>query len=104
MAAYRGVYDSRHLPADCQEPGSAPEPYANRVWATFRTTDVVARSKIQKRLKSRNNRSYPGPVSSAVLLITSREGIFTSNDYPVSIVTSVTLHIVSYFGCLCVHV
>ena len=28
MAAYRRVYDSRHLHADCQEPGSAPEPYA----------------------------------------------------------------------------
>ena len=27
-AAYRRVYDSRHLQADCQEPGSAPEPYA----------------------------------------------------------------------------
>jgi len=24
---YRRVYDSRHLQADCQEPGSAPEPY-----------------------------------------------------------------------------
>jgi len=38
MAAYRRVYDSRHLQVDCQEPGSAPEPYArlvNRVWATF---------------------------------------------------------------------
>ena len=30
MAAYRLVYDSRHLQADCQEPGSAPEPYARR--------------------------------------------------------------------------
>ena len=28
MAAYRRVYDSRHLHADCQELGSAPEPYA----------------------------------------------------------------------------
>jgi len=28
LAAYRRVYDSRHLQADCQEPGSAPEPYA----------------------------------------------------------------------------
>ena len=28
MAANRRVYDSRHLQADCQEPGSAPEPYA----------------------------------------------------------------------------
>ena len=27
MAAYRRVYDSRHLQADCQKPGSAPEPY-----------------------------------------------------------------------------
>jgi len=37
MAAYRRVYDSCHLQADCQEPGSAPEPYTlgNRVWATF---------------------------------------------------------------------
>ena len=26
--AYCWVYDSRHLQADCQEPGSAPEPYA----------------------------------------------------------------------------
>ena len=28
MTAYRRVYDSRHLQADCQEAGSAPEPYA----------------------------------------------------------------------------
>jgi len=28
MAAYRRVYDSRHLRTDCHEPGSAPEPYA----------------------------------------------------------------------------
>jgi len=36
MAAYRRVYDSRHLQAHCQEPGSAPEPsLGNRVWATF---------------------------------------------------------------------
>jgi len=30
MAAYRRVYDSRHLQADCQEQGSAPEPYARQ--------------------------------------------------------------------------
>ena len=28
VAAYRRVYDARHLQVDCQEPGSAPEPYA----------------------------------------------------------------------------
>jgi len=30
MAAYRRIYDSRHLQADCQELGSAPEPYARQ--------------------------------------------------------------------------
>jgi len=30
MAAYRRVYDSRHLQADCQEPGLAPETYARQ--------------------------------------------------------------------------
>jgi len=30
MAAYRRVYDSRHLQANCQDPGSAPEPYARQ--------------------------------------------------------------------------
>ena len=30
MAAYRRVYGSHHLQADCQEPGSAPEPYARQ--------------------------------------------------------------------------
>jgi len=30
MAAYHLVYDSRNLQADCQEPGSAPEPYARQ--------------------------------------------------------------------------
>ena len=30
MAAYRRVYDSHHLQSDCQEPGSAPEPYARQ--------------------------------------------------------------------------
>ena len=55
MTAYRRVYDSHHLQADCQEPGSALEPnqsvyspvnthiwtisvnptLGNRVWATF---------------------------------------------------------------------
>ena len=43
MAAYRRVYDSQQ--ADCQEPGSVPEPYArlrHRVWATlFLPHDVL---------------------------------------------------------------
>ena len=40
MAAYRTVYESRHLQAECQEQGSAPEPYAQQsnmdyLFATF---------------------------------------------------------------------
>jgi len=35
MAAFRRVYDPRHLQADCQEPGSALDTLGNRVWATF---------------------------------------------------------------------
>jgi len=31
MATYRRVYDSRHLQGDCQEPESAPEPYARQL-------------------------------------------------------------------------
>ena len=50
MAAYRRVYDSRHLQADCQVPGSAPEPYAQqgtlktRDWKTqdWKTWDQIA--------------------------------------------------------------
>jgi len=45
MAAYRRVYDSRHLQADCQELGSAPQstlgnrvsaiPFLSLFYATF---------------------------------------------------------------------
>jgi len=36
MEAYRRVYDSHHLQADCQEPGSVRNPTLGyRVWATF---------------------------------------------------------------------
>jgi len=31
LTAYRWVYNSCHLQADCQEPGSAPEPYARQL-------------------------------------------------------------------------
>jgi len=47
MAAYRRVYDSRHLQADCQlrTAGSAPEHYTLgiRVWATFTFFTVIGR-------------------------------------------------------------
>jgi len=34
MAAYRRVYDSHHLQADCQDQPRNPT-FGNRVWATF---------------------------------------------------------------------
>ena len=41
----RRVYDSRHLQADCQEPGSAPEPYARQssMGCLFYACDKIAR-------------------------------------------------------------
>jgi len=46
MAAYRRVYDSRHLQAGCQEPRSAPgnPTLGNRMWATFTFTFCLLRS------------------------------------------------------------
>jgi len=41
MAAYRRVYDSRHLQADCQELGLAPEPYARQSSTGYFFTDGV---------------------------------------------------------------
>ena len=45
MAAYRQVYDSRHLQADYQEPGSALEPYVRQTSIgytfTFFTSDYL---------------------------------------------------------------
>jgi len=52
MAAYRRVYASRHLQADCQEPGSAPKPYTlgNRVWATLLKIRRISRKQKQRRI------------------------------------------------------
>jgi len=44
MAAYRQVYDSRHLQADYQEPASAPEPYVRQSsigYVYFFTSDYL---------------------------------------------------------------
>jgi len=53
MAAYRQVYDSRHLQVDYQEPGSAPEPYVRQSsigYLYFFTTDYCLRY-----LRKKNN-------------------------------------------------
>ena len=51
---YRRVYDSRHLQADCQKSGSAPEPtVGNRVWATFTFLIYRTGTKLKKWEKRR---------------------------------------------------
>jgi len=65
MAAYRQVYDSRHLQADCQEPGSVLEPYTlgNRVWATFTLfTFSVKRNYRRAALRGRKCAKLPSAV------------------------------------------
>jgi len=52
MAAYRQVYDSCHLQADYQEPGSTPEPYARQSsigYLYFITSDYL------RYLRKKNN-------------------------------------------------
>jgi len=44
MTAYRRVYDSRHLQADCQESGSAPEPDARQSSMGYRFRVFVSTS------------------------------------------------------------
>ena len=77
MAAYRRVYDSRHLQADCQEPGSAPGPYARQSSmgylylsyriVSYRTAAGVPRTRYTKNRhnpgNSRGARNVPVPCS-----------------------------------------
>jgi len=49
MAACRRVYDSRYLQADCQEPESAPEPYAQQSsMGYFTNVALLARAEAHK--------------------------------------------------------
>jgi len=61
MAAYRLVYDSRHLQAGCQESGSAPEPYARQssmgylyllVKKLHNSVNMSHKSAVSKKLRS----------------------------------------------------
>ena len=55
MAAYRRVYDSRRLQADCQELGSAPEPYARQSSIGYLYLFILALSFIHYRIQTSVN-------------------------------------------------
>jgi len=57
MAAYRRVYDSRHLQADYQEPGSAPEPYAwqSSMGCVFVMTSLTTLNGLTENARRENN-------------------------------------------------
>jgi len=56
MAAYRWVYDSRHLQADCQELGSAPKPYARQSSMGYLYLFYLAQSVLDKATEVRQRR------------------------------------------------
>jgi len=65
MTAYRRVNDSRHMLADCQEPGSAPEPYARQssvgclyLYLYSRTTNKVRDIKVQLAKASTTSKTF----------------------------------------------
>jgi len=57
MAAYRRVYDSRHLQADCQIPGSAPESYARQSSMGYLTGHDHSSSRIETQGRGSLSRS-----------------------------------------------
>ena len=73
MATYRRVYDSRHLQADCQEPGSAPESYPrylylllyNRQWRRLISQFCLARE--MRKIKGINGLQYTVALAHAIL-------------------------------------
>ena len=63
MAAYRRIYDSRHLQADCQAPGSAPEVGGKQVGVRLRP-DMHVRTHAQTDRQPENIMSPDPPVGS----------------------------------------
>jgi len=90
MAAYRRFYDSRHLQADCQEPGSAPETYTRQSSMGYLT--LIRRSPIdnhrytqivsRKSLKWTTGKSQPSPYHTDWLScgFTSHSSVFYETD------------------------
>ena len=76
MAAYRRVYDSRHLQVDCQEPGSAPEPYDRPSYATYVCACVCLCARLSSGMLQPGNGSRLG-VPNILLIITDGQ-----SDHP----------------------
>ena len=65
MAAYRRVYDSRHPQADCQEPGSAAEPYARQSSMGYRYLLLRVSDETPERQVARRRSTHADPNHSA---------------------------------------
>ena len=64
MAAYRRVYDSRHLHADCQEPYQLRNPtLGNRVWGTFIFFTITPAAAVQIVSRTDERRGQNGRIS-----------------------------------------
>jgi len=60
MAAYRRVYDSHHLQADCKQPGQLRKPtLGNPVWVTFTFTVLISLAQLQQQIKRRQQTPPP---------------------------------------------
>ena len=71
MAPYRRVYDSRHLQADCQEPGSAPEPYVRQSSTGYLYVFFIPFSKLSEWRSAVSSTAHVASILHLALLIIS---------------------------------
>ena len=67
MAAYRRVYDSRHMQDDCQEPRSALDPYTTLSHDAIAISSVGYNSAYRVQLKGEDLWSYSRKIESVRL-------------------------------------
>jgi len=83
MAAYRRVYDSRHLHADCQEPGSAPEPYARQ--SSMGYLYLLVRTQRKRECVYAERKGSNGPPPTVAFFIPRTDSTDSPNCLPILI-------------------
>jgi len=84
MTAYSRVYDSRHLQADCQEPGSAPEPYARQSSMGYLYLLPIGRCQV---ISQQNRSLWPGAVMVRMLARDTKGRGFDSRPFRLQVTT-----------------